>query len=167
MHGPVMLFGSGYFGSIQFESRVDFLTQAYPGAMIVARKECVLMWCRAVIMVIGIATTVSSGCEDSRRKTEYTETVIVAIEGALRAYKSDVGTYPTTDQGLQALRVRPPDLATPSKWRGPYATTDIPLDAWRSPFIYRRITQDQFNLYSTGPDGKDGTDDDFDSYPRK
>ena len=47
---------------------------------------------------------------------------------ALDAYQLDVGSFPSTAAGLQALRKPPADLADPSKWNGPYVTKDIPLD---------------------------------------
>ncbi len=46
---------------------------------------------------------------------------------ALGSYKLDTGTFPTTEQGLQALRVKPGDLAN---WHGPYLPKDIPTDPW-------------------------------------
>ena len=76
-------------------------------------------------------------------------------------YVSTLCTYPTTGQGLQALHVQPRDLAEPAKWRGPYVRiANIPPDGWSNPFVYRRLNHDQFELYSSGPDGKDGTEDD-------
>ena len=53
---------------------------------------------------------------------------------ALNAYRMDVGTFPTTEQGLQALRVAPADVP---QWDGPYLAKDIPLDPWGRPYIYR------------------------------
>ena len=42
---------------------------------------------------------------------------------ALGSYKLDTGTFPTTEQGLQALRVKPEDV---NQWAGPYMPKDIP-----------------------------------------
>ena len=53
---------------------------------------------------------------------------------ALGTYKLDTGTFPTTEQGLQALRVKPADV---NQWNGPYMPKDIPKDAWARDFIYR------------------------------
>src|SRR5512146_1550570 len=44
---------------------------------------------------------------------------------ALGTYKLDTGTFPTTEQGLQALRVKPGDM---NQWNGPYMPQDIPKD---------------------------------------
>ena len=42
---------------------------------------------------------------------------------ALGTYKLDTGTFPTTEQGLQALRVKPADV---NQWAGPYMPQEIP-----------------------------------------
>src|SRR5262245_11481695 len=73
---------------------------------------------------------------------------------ALDMYKLDVGTYPTADQGLQALVIRPSGVAN---WKGPYMTGDkVPEDPWGRPFVYRNPSQRagyEFDLYSLGPTG--------------
>lgn len=55
---------------------------------------------------------------------------------ALDAYRLDVGAYPTTEEGLQAL-VRAPAAAV--KWNGPYLQKGVPADPWGRPYIHRRI----------------------------
>jgi len=52
----------------------------------------------------------------------------------LDLYKLDTGSYPTTEQGLQALVARPTGLTS---WNGPYLKGAVPLDAWGQPYIYR------------------------------
>lgn len=52
---------------------------------------------------------------------------------ALGAYKLDTGTYPTTEEGLKALRIRP---AGAVNWRGPYLPADVPSDPWGHEYIY-------------------------------
>jgi len=53
---------------------------------------------------------------------------------ALGAYKLDTGLYPSTEQGLQALRARPQNV---NQWQGPYLPQDIPVDPWGRPYVYR------------------------------
>ena len=53
---------------------------------------------------------------------------------ALGAYKLDTGTFPTTEQGLQALRTAPQGVA---QWAGPYLPAEIPNDPWAHPYIYK------------------------------
>jgi general secretion pathway protein G len=75
----------------------------------------------------------------------------------LDMYKLDVGSYPTTDQGLQALINRPPGV---NRWSGPYLKGDkTPDDPWGRPFVYRNPSQrpgHEFDLYSLGPAGQIG-----------
>ena len=53
---------------------------------------------------------------------------------ALGSYKLDTGTYPTTEQGLQALRVKPENVGN---WQGPYLPQEIPTDPWQHQYIYK------------------------------
>jgi general secretion pathway protein G len=74
---------------------------------------------------------------------------------ALGLYKLDTGTYPTTEQGLQALRVKPEDAAA---WAGPYLKADIPLDPWNRPYQYKFPGDhgDEPDVISLGADGQPG-----------
>jgi general secretion pathway protein G len=75
---------------------------------------------------------------------------------ALGSYKLDTGTFPTTEQGLQALRVKPADV---NQWNGPYMPKDIPKDAWARDFIYRfpgEHQADEPEITSLGADGQPG-----------
>jgi general secretion pathway protein G len=82
---------------------------------------------------------------------------IERIAGNLDIYKLDVGTYPTSDQGLQALIARPSGV---ERWNGPYIKGDkVPEDPWGHPFVYRFPSQRQgldYDLYSLGPTGQAG-----------
>jgi general secretion pathway protein G len=74
---------------------------------------------------------------------------------ALGAYKLDIGTFPTTEQGLQALRVAPSDAAN---WAGPYIQKDIPKDPWHHDYQYRYPGEhgDEPDIVSLGLDGQPG-----------
>jgi len=61
-------------------------------------------------------------------------TQIDNFQAALGAYKLDTGTFPTTEQGLIALRVKPADAP---QWNGPYLPKDVPKDPWGMDYIYR------------------------------
>jgi len=76
---------------------------------------------------------------------------------ALGAYKLDTGTYPLTDQGLQALRVKPEGS---TQWAGPYLPQDIPLDPWGRPYLYKYPGEhgDEPDVVSLGADGAPGGD---------
>jgi type II secretion system protein G len=80
---------------------------------------------------------------------------IKRLASVLDIYKLDVGSYPTTEQGLQALLTRPSGLVD---WSGPYLKgLSVPLDPWWHPFVYRmpsaRLGHD-YDLYSLGPNGR-------------
>ena len=82
---------------------------------------------------------------------------IERLATVLDMYKLDVGSYPTTDQGLQALINRPPGV---NRWSGPYLKGDkTPDDPWGRPFVYRNPSQrpgHEFDLYSLGAAGQIG-----------
>lgn len=77
-----------------------------------------------------------------------------AFSKALDAYRIDVGRYPTTEQGLEALVAAPP---SESKWRGPYLGKTVPLDPWGRPYIYRSpAASKELEIISYGKDGTPG-----------
>src|SRR3989441_594005 len=79
---------------------------------------------------------------------------ISEFESVLDAYRLDVGRYPTTEEGLQSLRVRPGNA---ERWDGPYLRKDVPADPWQRPYVYRFPGQHgDYDLYSLGADGQDG-----------
>lgn len=73
----------------------------------------------------------------------------------LDMYKLDVGSYPTSDQGLEAL-ITSPDGA--DRWNGPYLRKNkVPLDPWNNEYKYSSPGEHgKFDLYSMGSDGKEG-----------
>jgi len=76
---------------------------------------------------------------------------IARMEGVLDLYKLDIGSYPTTDQGLQALVQDPAGV---ENWNGPYLKGTVPNDPWGHPYTYHapstRPAYD-YDLCSTGP----------------
>ena len=82
---------------------------------------------------------------------------IERLASVLDIYKLDVGTYPTTEQGLEALVARPSGV---DHWSGPYLKgQSVPEDPWGHPFLYRMPSQrpgHDYDLYSLGPTGKPG-----------
>lgn len=83
---------------------------------------------------------------------------IESLAKALDAYRLDTGGYPTTEQGLGALTLRPADA---SKWDGPYLQKQVPADPWGRAYVYRMPgLEDEFDLLSFGKDGQPGGDAD-------
>ncbi len=95
------------------------------------------------------------------------------LGGALRQYKWDIGHYPDTDEGLQALYERPDSVDEESgKWAGPYLEGDAEdlVDPWGHPYQYRfpgEAKETEYDMWSFGLDGKDGTEDDITSWKKK
>ncbi len=74
---------------------------------------------------------------------------------ALGMYKLDTGQFPSTEQGLGALRLRP---ASVNQWNGPYLQTDLPTDPWGFQFVYKFPGDhgDEPDMISYGADGQPG-----------
>lgn len=86
---------------------------------------------------------------------------IANLEVAIDAFEIDCARYPNTQEGIQALLTQPADL---SGWRGPYLKRGLPKDAWGNPYVYRCPGEKNaagYDLYSYGPDGEQGGDDDI------
>lgn len=82
---------------------------------------------------------------------------ITLFETALDTYRLDVGKYPTSEQGLEALRQKPSDER---KWDGPYLPKQIPNDPWGNPYHYRSPGEHgEYDLISYGADGHPGGED--------
>jgi len=96
------------------------------------------------------------GQADKARKTA-ARTQIDAYNTALGAYKLDTGVFPTTEQGLQALRTKPENV---ENWQGPYLQKDVENDPWGHPYLYRFPGEhgDEPDITSYGADGQPGGD---------
>ena len=79
------------------------------------------------------------------------------IAKSLDAYKWDMGRFPDTDEGIDALLQRKQDVDE-ERYDGPYLDNDVIRDPWGNPFEYRspgEIHEDGYDLWSRGPDGLD------------
>ena len=74
---------------------------------------------------------------------------------ALGTYKLDTGVYPTTEQGLAALRTKPESV---NNWQGPYTQKELEPDPWGHPYIYKFPGEhgDDPDIISYGADGAPG-----------
>ena len=93
-----------------------------------------------------------------------------ALANGVELFEAHIGRPPTTEQGLDALLNPPSDLANPSKWGGPYLKDNAQtLDPWQNPYQYvspGTKTRDGFDVWSFGPDGIDGTEDDIGNWTK-
>ena len=77
------------------------------------------------------------------------------IENALKLYRLDNFSYPTSEQGLQALVTRPADPNI-RNWKGPYLDR-LPKDPWTNPYLYLNPgNNSEIDIYTLGRDGRPG-----------
>lgn len=115
-----------------------------------------------VVVIIGILVGLIApnilGRVDKARVTA-AKTDIATMEQALEMYRLDNHHYPSTDQGLEALIVRPGGTPEPRNWNPEgYLKKTLPTDPWGNPYQYVAPGQGQrpFDLYSLGADGREG-----------
>ncbi len=89
-----------------------------------------------------------------KSKIKATKAQIELFGTALDTLRLDIGRYPTTEEGLNALR----ENAGIDKWDGPYLPKNIPLDPWQRSYIYGYPGENgsEYDLYSFGADGVSG-----------
>ena len=78
-----------------------------------------------------------------------------ALDKALDQFRLDVGRYPSTEEGLQALVAQP---SGEQNWGGPYLKKGVPADPWGRPYQYQYpgTHGGDFDLQSLGKDGRPG-----------
>lgn len=87
-----------------------------------------------------------------------------SISSAVSSYKMLAGNAPSTQQGLEALFVKPTSAPVPKRWTS--AGKEIPKDPWGVPYKFRnpgKKDPSTFEIYTWGPDQQEGTDDDMSS----
>ncbi len=92
-------------------------------------------------------------------KTSAARAQIELFALALDQYRLDNDYYPSTAQGLAALRERPAGDPEPRSWRGPYLRKTIPPDPWGRAYVYRApgdVNPESYDLLSHGRDGATG-----------
>ncbi len=111
-----------------------------------------------VVIIIGLLATLVAPrffgkVEQSKIKTTYAQ--IELLGAALDMYRLDIGEYPTTSDGLDALRTKPGSVE--SGWNGPYLKKELPVDAWGRPYLYTSPGKHgDYDLVSLGADGQEG-----------
>lgn len=125
------------------------------------RRGFTLLELLVVIVIIGLlAAYVGPRYFAQLGKSEATvaRAQIEAFEKALDTFRLDVGRYPTTEEGLNALLSEPAGAA---RWNGPYLKKSIPPDPWGRQYAYRAPGgKGEFDILSYGRDGQPGGDGD-------
>ena len=115
-----------------------------------------------VILVLGVLAALVApnvfrhvgGAKEAAARSQ-----IELFGAALDAYRLDNDGYPTSGQGLEALRREPLSEPRPRNWRGPYVRREVPADPWGRPYLYRSpgvANPESYDLLSYGRDGREG-----------
>ncbi len=90
----------------------------------------------------------------SKSEVKAARSQIDAFEKAVEQYRIDTGKFPTDEQGLNALFVKP---ANEPRWQGPYLKKQAPLDPWDNAYVYHFLgANGDFEILSFGKDGAPG-----------
>lgn len=82
---------------------------------------------------------------------------ILSIENAMELYKLDNASYPSTEQGIQALVEKPSTDPVPDNWNGPYLKGSLPKDPWGHDYHYENPGQHgDIDIFSYGPSNQPG-----------
>ena len=96
--------------------------------------------------------------QEEKAKLKAARAQIELLGTALDTFRLDVGRYPTTQEGLDALRRQPGGA---ERWDGPYLKKEVPMDPWGKPYVYRSPgDHGAYDLLSYGADGAPGGEGD-------
>jgi len=114
-----------------------------------------------VMVIIGLLMALVGPNLIGRSEKAKTQAAAMQIERlgtVLDTFRLDIGRYPTTQEGLQALVARPSGL---ERWDGPYLNKGVPKDPWDRPYVYRSPGDGgrPYDIYSLGADGAPGGTD--------
>jgi general secretion pathway protein G len=111
------------------------------------------------IILFALFPPIGSGPSAHARVTAAQADIKDGIKSAIDQFKLDNGNYP---KSLQDLVQQPADA---KNWHGPYLDPPkLPVDPWGNKFFYEypgKHNTNSYDLFSAGPDGKPGTDDDI------
>jgi general secretion pathway protein G len=110
-----------------------------------------------VIVIIGLlAGLVAPRYFDqvSKSNAKVAKAQVESLAQALDQYRLDVGSYPTTEQGLNALYVKPQNI---ERWAGPYLKKPVPVDPWGNKYVFKSPgDHGDVDIMSLGLDGQIG-----------
>ncbi|OIO32983.1 MAG: type II secretion system protein GspG [Candidatus Omnitrophica bacterium CG1_02_40_15] len=122
-----------------------------------------------VVIIIGVLVSMVvprlAGRSEEARIAAAKADIRSNISVALDLFELDNGKYPTTEEGLSALRTKP---GSASNWKGPYLKKE-PVDPWGKKYAYRSPGEHNpdYDLYSYGSDGAEGGSDDITNWEEK
>jgi general secretion pathway protein G len=106
--------------------------------------------------IVGVRFAGQSG----KAKVSAAKIQLTNLETGLKSYEIQIGSFPTTQYGLEALYTQPTGI---DDWSGPYMDKRVATDPWSRGWQYRApgTHNNDFDLYSFGPDGQEGGGDDI------
>ena len=120
-------------------------------------KGFTLLELLVVIVIIGLLAGYVAPryfSQVGRSEVQVARAQIESLEKALDQFRLDTRHYPSAEQGLDALVMKP---ANEANWSGPYLKKAVPADPWGRAYVYRTPgSKGEFDLYSLGKDGKPG-----------
>jgi general secretion pathway protein G len=111
-----------------------------------------------ILVVLASLAVVAYGPIQRKANINSAKTQAELLAQAVESYQLAIGSYPSSQSGLNALRSAPGDLADPSKWDGPYLARDIPADPWGQQYRYAYPGQhnpNSFDVWTVSPDGQE------------
>ena len=132
-----------------------------------AQSGFTLIEIMVVVVIIGLLLTVVAsniiGQLGTAEKVK-SQADIQGLETALAQYRLDNGFFPTTEQGLEALILKPTGEPVPFAWHGPYLKghNEVPRDRWGNEYLYLSPgvhNANSYDVWTRGSDGQDGGED--------
>jgi general secretion pathway protein G len=142
----------------------------YPSKILKQQKGFTLVELIVVVIIIGLLAglVVPQFIKQEEKATAKAAKAQIELLGtALDTFRLDVGRYPTTQEGLQALNQKPGGA---DRWDGPYLKKAVPPDPWGKPYVYKSPgDHGPYDIISYGADGVaggEGTNQDVTSWER-
>lgn len=116
----------------------------------------------AIVLVLTASVGLSSIKQIDKARVVTARTQIESFCVALDSFYMDTGRYPTENEGLDALWIKPFGLESGVLWNGPYVSKAIPQDPWGNSYVYEIPGNNglAYSVLSYGKDGYKGGDDD-------
>jgi general secretion pathway protein G len=114
-----------------------------------------------ILVIIGSIVVPNLFGAKDKADIDAAKSQVTMLDGVMDLYKMDFNKYPPN---LKTLMEKPSDKAQADKWRGPYLKSNLKKDPWGNEYQYLaegKKNTNGYDLWSNGPDGQSGTDDDI------